>query len=147
MSNLSLFPDRLKELIFDNGQMTSYELAEKVGVHFTTVNLWLRGEILISLANAVKLADLFSCSLDYLAGLSEVDRKVPARPLEPFYTRLRAVMKSCGVTRYRIAKETEFKDVYFTKWSRGSIPDLISVIKLAEYLHVSVDYLIGRTDY
>ena len=147
MSNLALFPERLRELMFDNGQMTAYALAEKIGVHFTTVNLWLRGEGLISLANAVKLADLFSCSLDYLAGISEVDSKVTARPLEPFYTRLRSVMKSCGVTRYRIAKETEFKDVYFTKWSRGGMPMLYTACKLAQYLHVSLDYLVGRTDY
>lgn len=147
MSNLSLFPERLKELMFDNGQMASYELAEKVGVHFTTVNLWLSGKALISLANAVKLADVFSCSLDYLAGISETDQSVPARSLEPFYTRLRSVMKLCGVTRYRIAKETEIKDIYFTKWSRGAVPDLISVIKVAQYLNVSLDYLTGRTDY
>ncbi len=147
MSNLALFPERLRELMFDNGQMTSYELADKLGTHSTTVSGWARGASMINLVNAVKIADFFECSLDYLAGISEVDRYVPARPLEPFYTRLRSVMKSCGVTRYRIAKDTEFKDPYFTKWSRGSVPDLITVIKLAQYLNVSVDYLIGRTDY
>ena len=147
MSNLAVFPERLKELMFDNDQMTTRELAEKLGVHSTAVSGWARGASLINLANAVKIADFFECSLDYLAGISEVDRNVPARPLEPFYTRLRAVMKSCNVTRYRIAKETEYKDAYFTKWSRGAVPDLITVIKLAQYLNVSLDYLVGRTDY
>ena len=147
MSNLSRFPERLKDLMFDAGQMTTRKLAEKVGVHFTTVAMWLKGGALISLSNAVKVADFFECSIDYLAGMSEIDRKVTPRELPPFYQNLRKVMTEQGFSRYRIAKDTEIKDMYFTKWSKGATPDLLSVMKVAAYMNVSVDYLIGRTDY
>ncbi len=147
MSNLSLFPERLKELMFDAGQMKTRDLAEKIGVHFTSVAMWLKGGSLVSLSNAVKIADFFECSIDYLAGMSEVDHKVMPRGLPPFYENFRKVMAEQGVSRYRIVKDTDIKDMYFTKWSKGATPDLLSVTKVASYLNVSVDYLIGRTDY
>ena len=146
MSNISLFPERLKELMFDSGQKTIREFAEKLGVHPTSVGHWLNGTTVITLENAVKLADFFGCSIDYLAGMSEVDRKVTPRPLPPFYENLRKVMAECGVTRYRLSKDV-VADVFFTKWAHGVEPLLCTVCKIAQYLNVSVDYLIGRTDY
>lgn len=53
-------------------------------------------------------------------------------------------MKEKGVTRYRMAKESKIKDSYFTAWSRGADPNVDSVMEAADYLNVSIDYLVGR---
>lgn len=147
MVKLSNFPERLKELMFDHDNIKSELLGAAIGIHGTNVRAWMSGKSLISLENAIKLADFFECRLDYLAGISENDEKVILRALPDFYKNLRSVMEEKGITRYSLAKKPEIKDVYFTKWSHGAKPDLITVIKLAEYLEVSLDYLVGRADY
>ncbi len=146
MEIMSKFSERLKELMFDCGQIKSEALAKQLKVSGPTVRSWMNEKRDITLANAVKVADFFECSLDYLAGLSEVDHKVTAHPLPPFYENLRKVMAEQGVTRYQIAKNV-VADVFFTKWARGGMPMLYTVCKLAQYLNVSLDYLVGRTDY
>lgn len=146
MEIMSKLSERLKELMFDCGQMKSEALATTLGVSGPTVRRWLNAQSDINLTNAVKLADRFECSIDYLAGMSEIDRKVTPRPLPSFYENLRKVMAECGVSRYRLSKDV-VADVLFTKWARGDMPLLCTVCKIAQYLGVSVDYLIGRTEY
>ncbi len=146
MEVVSKLSERLKELMFDCGQIKSEALAKQLKVSGPTVRSWMNGKRDITLANAIKVADFFECSLDYLAGISDVDRKVTARPLPPFYENLRKVMDEQGVTRYQIAKNV-VADVFFTKWVHGGMPMLYTACKLAQYLHVSLDYLVGRTDY
>lgn len=146
MENLSSFPERLKELMAFR-EVRADEVAAAIGIHKTNVRAWMRGDSLITLRNAVKLADYFGCSLDYLAGISDVYEEVTPRELPPFYDRLRAIMASRGVTRYQFSRETSIQDVYFTRWSKGAQPDLITVMILAQKLGVSLDYLIGRRDY
>ena len=147
MENLPNFPERLKELMFDHGEMRSEALGAAIGVHGTNIRAWMNGTSLITLENAVKLADFFSCSLDYLVGRKEHDEHVAPRQLPPFYEHLREVMKDKQITRYQIVHNTNIYDVYFTKWKKGAKPDLITVITLADYLQVSLDRLVGRTDY
>ena len=147
MNNLSNFPERLKELMFDHEEIKSEALGAAIGVHGTNVRAWMKGKSLISLENAIKLADFFQCRLDYLAGISENAENITPHALPEFYTNLRNVMEQKGVTRYSLAKKPEIKDVYFTKWAHGAKPDLITVIILADYLEVSLDYLVGRVDY
>ncbi len=144
MSNLS---ERLNELMDEPNELKSEKLGKIIGVTGSSIRMWKRGEMEISLENAVKLADYFQCNLDYLAGRNVRYEQVAPRPLPPFYERLRAVMKENEITRYWIAHNTDIKDVYFTHWKQGATPYLANVIKLATYLNVSLDYLVGRTDY
>lgn len=148
MDILSKFSERLQELFSFRDGLTSKELGAAIGVHSTAVNVWLRGESAVTLDNAIKLADFFGCSLDYLAGTSEKYEEVtPRDELPPFYPRLRELMVEKGVSRFYFHTKTDIKDSYFTRWAKGSVPDLINVVKVAKELDVSLDYLVGRTDY
>lgn len=142
---LSKTSQRLRELMSDGG-LTAEAVAKEMNVSAFSVRAWLRGELLPSLSHAIGLADLFGCSLDFLAG-AEKDEPVPPRPLSPFYEQVRNVMKKQGVTRYRVTRDTAVKDSYFTNWSKGKAPKLATACVLAEYLNVSLDFLTGRTDY
>lgn len=145
MEIMSKLSDRLKELMFDRG-LKSEALAKELGVAGSSVRGWMNATREIGLENAVKVADYFRCSLDYLSGMSDVDCLVPPRELPPFYTALRRAMKSVGVSRYNVAKNL-LADSYFTGWANGKQPELRTVCLLADYLHVSVDFLIGRSDF
>ena len=96
------------------------------------------------LSQLVKLADYFQCSLDFLAGRSETVLDYLVREMPPFYDSLRAVMKEKGVTRYRLVKDLPIYDGYFTNWKKGKSPNILTLILLADYLDVTIDYMVGR---
>ena len=146
MGNVSNFSERLKELMEERG-LRSEKLAKEAGIAGSSIRSWLRGDSVPAYKSAIKLADHLRCSLDFLVGNTDSDREIPPREVPPFYPRLRDIMAELGVTRFRITTETPIKDAFFTNWSRGEEPLLTTVCTLADYLHVSLDYLVGRTDY
>ena len=83
MEIMSKLSERLKELMFDCGQIKSEALALSLGVSGPTVRRWMNAQSDITLENAVKVADFFQCSIDYLGGMSEIDHKVTPREAAP----------------------------------------------------------------
>lgn len=51
------------------------------------------------------------------------------------------------ITPYRIAKETGISQGLMNEYKNGKkLPTLQNLVKIADYLDCSVDYLLGRTD-
>ena len=147
MDNLSKLPERLLFLMQDHGNIKSEALGKSINVSGSSIRCLLSGKTLPSLTMAVKLADFFECSLDFLAGKVDIDKKIIPRPLPSFYDNLRKVMKERNISRYFLTHKTpDIWDSHFSKWANGSVPDFLTVIKLAKHLDVSLDYLVGRTD-
>ena len=71
MENKNIFHERLTELMIEKG-LNTVSLAAAIGVSDETVRRWKNGERDILLSQLVKLADYFHCSLDFLAGRSDV---------------------------------------------------------------------------
>ena len=147
MLNMSIFSERLKELMSEREEMKSEQLAKEARISGSSIRSWIRGQSVPSFQSAVKLADYFCCSLDYLVGRTDKFEEILPRPLPPFYPHLRKIMEECKITRFRITTDTPIKDAFFTNWSRGEQPLLVTLCSLAQYLKVSLDYLVGRTDY
>lgn len=52
--------------------------------------------------------------------------------------------KNCGLTQAELAEKLNYSDKAVSKWERGeSIPDVITMVQLAELFGVSVDDLLG----
>ena len=45
-----------------------------------------------------------------------------------------------------VGKEIGISSAAIANWKAGSIPNGETLMKIADYFHVSVDYLLGRTD-
>lgn len=61
--------------------------------------------------------------------------------------RLKELRKEKNKTQKDIAKLTGYKQTLVSKWEHGDRePDTETLIKLANYFNVSVDYLIGKDD-
>ena len=59
--------------------------------------------------------------------------------------RILALIAEKNISAYKVAKDLNFSHSLFTSWrSKGSVPDTSTLIKIADYLDVSVDYLLGR---
>jgi len=140
------FSDRLKELMFYHNDIKSEKLAVAIGVTGSTIRSWCNGTRSIYLSNALKLADFFTCSLDFLAGLTEERITVSPKICPPFYDNLRKVMKEKGITRYYLTTRTEVFDSSFTKWKNGADVQIETAIYLAKQLDCSLDHLVGRED-
>ncbi|MCL2847789.1 MAG: helix-turn-helix domain-containing protein [Firmicutes bacterium] len=140
---MATFSERLFELMLEK-EIKSHELASIIGVSTNTVNDWKRGKFHMNLRNAIKLADFFECSIDYLVGRSE-DYSYFAPTFYPlFYSHLLAVLKEYGYTTYRIRLDGILGGGHFGSWKKGCDPLIATLIPLADYLGVTLDYLVGR---
>lgn len=67
---------------------------------------------------------------------------------EVFSNKLRELRKSRGLTQAQIAKIMRVSRVSYCNYENGiNEPSLESLILVADYFHVSVDYLLGRNGY
>lgn len=53
---------------------------------------------------------------------------------------------SKGIKPNPLAKELNIASGSMTSWKNGKIPNGETLLKLADYLNVSIDYLLGRTN-
>jgi transcriptional regulator with XRE-family HTH domain len=70
MNNIKTFSERLNKLRKDNS-VTVYALADHLGVKEPSVMCYLSSRNYPTVANLMKLADLFGVSIDYLVGRTE----------------------------------------------------------------------------
>jgi transcriptional regulator with XRE-family HTH domain len=68
--NVMPYYRRLRDLREDN-DLTQSQLVEKLNMHKTTYTNYEQGKRDLPLAFAIKLADFYGVSLDYLAGLTD----------------------------------------------------------------------------
>lgn len=70
---MKTFGEILKEKRTESG-WTQQELADKIGVNFSTISLWERGLRIPNIYLACDLADVFGCSVDELCGRQVVGK-------------------------------------------------------------------------
>lgn len=141
------FQKRIKELIGDE-ECSKNEFAQRIGVSLSVINRAVFYGIIPSLKVLVKIADHFNVSLPYLLGVADSITFNKSEKFSSFYERLDELTKEKGVKYSQIATRMPFTRNYFYEWKRAqTLPSLNYLIALANYFGVSVDYLLGRTDY
>lgn len=63
-----------------------------------------------------------------------------------FYSRLTSLCAERGVKITNVVSELHMGSGNLSNWKSGRMPRGESLSKLADYFHVSTDYLLGRTD-
>ena len=64
-----------------------------------------------------------------------------------FAERLKTILVSKGITQKTLLEDLSLGKNQFSYWSKtGATPNGFTVERIAEYLDVSVDYLLGKTD-
>ncbi len=143
MENELKIGERLTELMLEKG-ISNKELAKALGVSLGTVGYWKKGKNNMRLPQFIAIADYFNCSLDFLAGRSETFIDFIPKECPPFYAHLKRILADKKTTKYRINGETKIKSSHFVDWKNGSEPQIYSLIELADYLDITLDYLLGR---
>lgn len=62
--------------------------------------------------------------------------------------RILQIIEDSGYTEYRVAKETGISNSLFSLWRKKPTSNIYSskLVRIADYLGCSVDYLLGRTE-
>lgn len=111
------------------------------------IYFWLDGTYTPKLKYLNKLANLFECSIDYLVGKTDnifANNKVCVN-LPCFSERLTQIIKDKGLTKSILRKQNIIGgSLHRSIFERKSDPTIETLIKLADYLNVSIDYLVGR---
>lgn len=59
-----------------------------------------------------------------------------------------SIMNSKNISAYKLSKATGISESLFSKWKKNPTSEITSanLVRIADYLDCSVDYLLGRTD-
>jgi len=146
MEIIAKFSERLKELIFENN-ITVKKLSQIIDCSENSIYDWLTGEInfVPSVANLVKLADYFKCSLEFLLGIEQENYLPMPKQHPPFSQWFRIAIETKGFTLYGLSKKTKMNTGNFYNWINSiNEPSLDSLLRIAKVLDCSLDYLVGR---
>ena len=144
MKELPKFSEQLIGLMQENDNITTDKLGDAIGVAGSVVRKWRAGKSSPTLANTIRLAEYFSCSLDYLAGRTENDFEYTPKPVLPFHEQILSILKERSLSWYKVVKDTKISASNMRDWKRGCSPLLPRLIELADYLDITIDCLIGR---
>ena len=134
----SIFSIRLKELRISKG-FTHSELGKKVGVSQNTFTNWENGSREPNFKTLRKLANVLETTIDYLLGEEEMTVQLV------FASRLKVLRVSNGYSQTQIAQSLGTVQGVVSKYECGiREPDLKMLVKIADFYHVSLDYLLGR---
>ena len=139
------FPEKLKELIEYNN-LTKNSVSSLLGLNNETkIYAWLNGKNTPRFQTIVKLANIFKCSIDYLVGRTENFVEVKPKTLPNFNLQFKKVLKETKVTQYKLLDDKIISNGHLNSWLNDKMtPSTENIIKLADYLNVSIDYLVGR---
>lgn len=145
MDILSKLPERLKELMFDR-DVNAPKLSKDLGIKSNTITRYLQGVCLPKFEIFIKLVEYFHCSADFLLGLQDdPNYAVNFLPIPPFSESFKSALKNCNFSQYALQKQTGISWANFHYWLNGiRLPYVDSLVRIAEKLEVSVDYLLGR---
>ena len=141
---MSKFAENLSALMIERN-INAPSLAKALKTDRSNITRYLRGERLPLFHGFIAILEYFNVSADVLLGLLDYVPERTFYPLPPFGDRLRAVMQETKTTQYRIELEANISGGSMYKWlSNQTVPTVESLVKLAKYMEVSVDYLLGR---
>lgn len=119
-----------------------------MGIAQNTLSNWELGNRRPDYETLNKIADYFSVTVDDLIGGQDQPNHQPTlSSASRFGNTLRALRKQNDLMQQDVAEKLGIKNNTLSNWETGrTAPDFEALIKLADYFHVSTDYLLGHTD-
>ncbi len=138
---------RLKELL-DEQEISARKLCEQIGIDHTSIYMYLQGGY-PNLENAVKIANYFDCTLNFLFCIDELPNQYKffyEYNAGLFFKRYTDLLRLNKISHYKVGKELKLGNSTFKKWQSGCILKIETLTKLSKYFGYSIDYLVGRSD-
>lgn len=139
---MNKFQESLNELLQDNN-ISRLKLANIIGVNSTTINGYFNDNFYPHIDIAIKMANYFKCSLDYLFGLS-YEKINNNSNKNSFIENFNNLLKEHKVSIARAMREMNMGETNYYRWKKGLIPKTSNLIIIVQYFDTSLDYLIGN---
>lgn len=136
--------DRISKAIRDKG-ISFAELEHITGVSKSALQRYAAGETKkIPIDVIEKVAAATGVSARYLMGWEDADEQETGNSAfwEVFYSEC----QKQGTSPSAVCKAIGLSNATATGWKNGTLPKADVLVKVADYLNVSVDYLLGRSD-
>lgn len=141
MSKLQI---RLQEFLRDE-EINQFAFSKICGIHHTNISSYVTLGTEPCYRHFIKMLNVMNCSADYALGLIDIDTDETFHEPLPFGARLREILKQKGISQEKLKRELPVSSSLIYKWLSGkSNPYPTTLIRLAKYLDISVDYLLGR---
>ncbi len=138
-----MFKEKLQELI-EEKDITISKLAKDIGLAKSIVSDWNCGKVLPQLNNAILVANYFNYSLDYLFTDAVENNYKPFNIDINFGKRLKSMLKQLKIKQKDVVENLKISKSDIHYWTKTSAyPRMDTIIKIADYLQVSIDYLVG----
>lgn len=137
------FSDILKELMIDT-QIDVAELSNITNIEGSIIYGYLAKDNLPALNYAIVLSNFFGCTLDYLFGQTSIFETPNKQFNSTFFEVYKNLLNEKQETNYHVCNKLGISRNRFYDWKNGSNPKIHTLIELAKYFKVTIEYLIGR---
>lgn len=140
------FQKRIRELAAESDKNYT-ELTKLIGIDNRPFSHAVQYGIIPSTRILIRIADYFQVSIAFLLGKTDEETFYPSESDANFFTRIVALCAEKDVTFYEVAKQCHLDKSCVARWIRlKSLPTLEYLELIVDYFHVSIDYMLGRTD-
>lgn len=142
---MELFGERLKDLMEEH-KVDAKTLAKTLSLSDSSIIYkWQKSEKGLLISSAIMLADFFECTIEYLIGRVSECKEIEPKTCPHFGERLKILLADKQISQYKFIKDTKLSRGNLNSWfNNKSTPNIESVITVADYFDVSIDYLVGR---
>ena len=141
---VSKFAENLFSLMQEHN-LNAPALAKLLHTDRSNITRYLRAERLPNYEVFIKLVEFFNVSADVLLGRIDYCNVHEFHAIQPFGTTLRRVLEETKTTQYKVIKDLQISQATMYYWLLNQrLPNVDNMGRLADYLDVSVDYLLGR---
>ena len=141
---LSKFAENLSALMQERN-LKAPTLADILGTHRTNITRYQQGKRLPSYGLFIKMVEYFNISADVLLGRLDYCDVQEFQPVQSFAETFKKAIDETKVTQYRLQQDLHFSSATTYCWLLNTrIPSIEHIDQLADYLDVTIDYLLGR---
>ncbi len=141
---LSKFAENLSALMQEKN-LNAPALGEILNMDRSNITRYLRGERLPNYHLFIRIIEYFNVSADVLLGRLDYCDVQEFQPVQPFGATFRKVLDETHISQYGIQKNLHFSSATTHAWLNNiRMPSIEHLEQLADYMDVSVDYLLGR---
>lgn len=142
------FQQRFKELLNEDDEKNKVNLAKKIGVSFQVFSKAYNYGIIPKPSVLARIADYFCVSLEYLLGQTDNDDFEMSQNRSTFNKRLNLLLIENNINMNELSNLTHIHRNNISQWQRRNYtPTIDDLYIVADVFKVSIDYLLGRTDY
>ncbi len=142
------FQKRFKELS-DEININKVQIAKQIGITYSTFSKIYNYGIVPRTAVLIQIADFFNVSIEFLLAMTDEEYFDKSKSHQTFRERLVLLKEKNSIkSYYSLSEKLHIDRKVISNWLHiGFLPEISNLELLSDFFDVSLDYLLGRTDY